>query len=76
MNNNGNKFTPEEQREIADSIERNKQEVRRKNDNFSTIFGIVWILVAVLLAKTTDLGIILSGIIGLIAGWFVASRLK
>lgn len=76
MNNNGNKFTPEEQREIADSIERNKQEVRRKNDNFSTIFGIVWILVAVLLAKTTDLGIILSGIIGLIAGWFVALRLK
>ncbi|ENA1773844.1 hypothetical protein ABF237_002525 [Yersinia ruckeri] len=76
MNTNGNKFTPEEQREIADSIERNKQEVRRKNDNFSTIFGIVWILVAVLLAKTTDLGIILSGIIGLIAGWFVASRLK
>ncbi|EKN3736505.1 hypothetical protein ACX1HO_03240 [Yersinia enterocolitica] len=76
MNNSGNKFTPEEQREIADSIERNKQEVRRKNDNFSTIFGIVWILVAVLLAKTTDLGIILSGIIGLIAGWFVASRLK
>ncbi|CNG29721.1 hypothetical protein [Yersinia enterocolitica] len=76
MNNNGNKFTPEEQREIADSIERNKQEVRRKNDNFSTIFGIVWILVAVLLAKTTDLGIILSGIIGLMAGWFVASRLK
>ncbi|HDL7734734.1 hypothetical protein [Yersinia enterocolitica] len=76
MNNNGNKFTSEEQREIADSIERNKQEVRRKNDNFSTIFGIVWILVAVLLAKTTDLGIILSGIIGLIAGWFVASRLK
>lgn len=76
MNNNGNKFTPEEQREIADSIEQNKQEVRRKNDNFSTIFGIVWILVAVFLAKTTDLGIILSGIIGLIAGWFVASRLK
>lgn len=76
MNNNGNKFTPEEQREIADSIEQNKQEVRRKNDNFSTIFGIVWILVAVFLAKITDLGIILSGIIGLIAGWFVASRLK
>ncbi len=71
-----NRFTPEEQREIAEAIERNEQDARRKRDNFGTVLLIVWVLVATLLAKNTDLGLTVSGFIGLASGWFVASQLK
>ncbi|GKW34919.1 hypothetical protein PEC730217_36990 [Pectobacterium carotovorum subsp. carotovorum] len=70
------RFTPEEQREIAEAIERNEQDARRKRDNFGTALLIVWVLVATLLAKNTDLGLTVSGFIGLASGWFVASQLK
>lgn len=76
MSDNGSRFTPKEQQEIADAIERNKEESRRLNDNFGVVLIVVWVLTALLLAKTTELGLTISGIIGLIAGWFVASRLK
>lgn len=76
MPNNWDKFTPEEQQSITESIERNKEEARRVNDNYGIVLCVVWILTALLLAKTTELGLTASGIIGLIAGWFVASRLK
>ncbi|MNG55968.1 hypothetical protein D3C79_140400 [compost metagenome] len=70
------RFTPEEQQSIAEAIERNKEQARRVNDNYGIVLCVVWILTALLLAKTTELGFTTSGIIGLIAGWFVASRLK
>lgn len=69
-------FTEQEWSDIHDSIENNKQEKRRISDNFSTVFGVVWILTAVLLAATTDLGLAISGIIGIIAGYIVAKSLK
>ncbi|CAI1620658.1 Uncharacterised protein [Serratia quinivorans] len=70
------RFTPEEQQSIAEAIDRNKEEDRRVNDNYGIVLCVVWILTALLLAKTTELGLTASGILGLIAGWFVASRLK
>ncbi|MBQ4788043.1 hypothetical protein F9U39_01260 [Pectobacterium versatile] len=70
------RFTPEEQREIAEAIKRNEQDARRKRDNFGTVLLVVWVLVATLLAKNTDLGLTISGFIGLASGWFVASQLK
>ncbi|WP_447879216.1 hypothetical protein [Serratia fonticola] len=76
MPNYGSKFTPEEQHEIAEAVERNKAEERRVNDNYGIVLIVVWVLTALLLAKTTELGLTVSGIIGLVAGWFVASRLK
>ncbi|AHG22991.1 hypothetical protein Z042_23045 [Chania multitudinisentens RB-25] len=76
MSINGRKFTPEEQQEIADAIERNKEDSLRENNNFGMVFGVVWILTAILLAKTTELGLVISGVIGMTVGWFVASRLK
>jgi hypothetical protein len=76
MSNHKSKFPPEEQHEIADAIERNKAEKRRVHDNYGVVLIVVWVLTALLLAKTTDLGLTASGIIGLIAGWFIASRLK
>ncbi len=71
-----NRFTPEEQKEIAESIEQNKREAQRERDNFGIVFAVVWILVALVLAKNTHLGLMLSGIIGIFSGWLVASRLK
>lgn len=76
MPNHGNKFTPEEQQRISDAIERNKEDARRVNDNFGIVFAVVWVLTALLLAKTTEFGLTISGVIGLVVGWFVASRLK
>ncbi|UDQ77719.1 hypothetical protein LJQ72_09270 [Pectobacterium brasiliense] len=70
------RFTPEEQREIAETIERNEQDARRKRDNFGTVLLVVWVLVATLLAKNTDLGLTISGFIGMASGWFIASQLK
>jgi hypothetical protein len=49
---------------------------RRKNDNYGMVLLVVWVLVALLLAKTTSLGLPLSGVIGLVCGWLIASRLK
>lgn len=49
---------------------------RRKNDNYGMVLLVVWVLVGLLLAKTTSLGLPLSGGIGLVCGWFIASRLK
>lgn len=76
MSNYGIKFTPEEQHEITEAIERNKAEERRVNGNYGIVLIVVWVLTAFLLAKTTELGLTVSGIVGLVAGWFVASRLK
>lgn len=49
---------------------------QKDNGNYGLVLMVVWILVALLLAKTTSLGIPLSGVIGLVAGWLIASQLK
>lgn len=46
------------------------------NGNYGLVLMVVWVLVALLIAKTTSLGLLLSGLIGLATGWLVASQLK